>query len=459
MNPAKIAVIGAGSASFGPPVVVGLIGHPQLDDIHLCLHDVDPAAVERAGRFASLLAHEAGRNVAVAATTERAACLDGADCVIISLAVDREETWARDRAIAERHGILHYGENGGPAAIAHTARNLAQILPIARAMERRCPDAWLVNYTNPVPRIGTALGLATTIRSVGVCHQIDFGYFMIGCLLADDLGLARPTDCRFRWTDESIDELNQLAAAARQQTRIVAAGLNHFTWVLALERRADGQDLLPLLRERSRQIDPAFEPLTRQIFELFDAFPVPGDCHLAEYLPYTHNPARGGFGDYAIQAYDHQWSEAQRRRRVLQIEAILESGDAGAARAFGSERAEEVVSALLGRGDHHDEALNVPNGEAITNLPPQAIVEVPVTIGSTGPVAQRCGALPEPVAELCRRQVVINQLCAEGLCTGDRHKLEQALALDPMIDDPRLPERLLTAYLEDSWRYVAPLFE
>jgi alpha-galactosidase len=324
-------------------------------------------------------------------------------------------------------------------------------------MERRCPQAWLINYTNPVPRIATALRRATSIRSIGVCHQLDFGYFMVGCLLAEDLGIELPADCRFRWTDESVARMGEVAAKTKRAVRIVAAGLNHFTWIQTLSRRTDGQDLLPRLRERSIDFDRGFEPLTRQIFRLFDTFPVPGDCHLAEYLPYTHNPARQGWNDYDIQAYDHQWSERQRRARVAEVEAMLESGDASQAEAFGSERAEDLVVALLDRSEHHDEALNLQNAGAIANLPDEAIVEVPATIQSAQPSPVSCGALPEPIAELCRRQITINELCAAGLCDGDRRKLVQALALDPMVDDPRLPDRLLDAYLEDSLAYLTGL--
>ncbi|MBW2524637.1 MAG: hypothetical protein JRI23_10700 [Deltaproteobacteria bacterium] len=448
MGADKVAVVGAGSAFFGPQVVVGLVRHPALRSMQLALHDVDGAAVARAGRLARLLAVEEGRDVTVRASTDLGECLEGARCVVVSVAIDRERTWARDRAIAARHGIEHYGENGGPGAVAHAARNLALILPVAREMQRRCPEAWLVNYTNPVPRIATALRRATSIRSVGVCHQLDFGYFIVGCLLGPDLGLEIPADCRFRWTDEAVSRMHRIAGETKALVRIVATGLNHFTWISSMTRRSDGHDLLPLLRQRSQEADPRFEPLSRRVYELFGSFPVSGDCHLAEYLPYTHNPARQTWSAFDIQAYDHDWSERQRRRRVAEVEAILQSGDTSRADGFGSERAEDVVAALLGRTSHTDEALNVPNRGAIPNLPPEAIVEVPVEIESGRVVALGCDPLPAPIAELCRRQVTINELCAAGLCDGDRGALLQALALDPMVDDPRLPEPLLDALLD-----------
>lgn len=457
MHQGKVAVIGAGSAFFGPQVVVGLVGRDDLEGLHMALHDVDAGAVERMGRFADRLVSERRSDRTVSAGTDLAASLDGADCVIVSVAVDRERTWARDQAIAREHCIEHYAENGGPAALPHTGRNLALILPIAREMERRCPDAWLLNYTNPVPRIATALDRFTSIRAVGVCHQLDFGYFMVGCLLGDVLGIDAPAECRFRWTDESVTRQHELALATKRRVRIVAAGLNHFTWMLSVRRREDGSDLYPLLRERVRCFDPGFEPLSRKVFELFDSFPVGGDCHLAEYLPFTHNPARGTWHRYDIQGYDLAWSERQRAGNVALVESFLRGECPAAELPFGSERAEELVAALLGRATHEDEALNVRNDGAIANLPGQAIVEVPVTLDASGTRAVACGPLPEPIAELCRRQVTINELCVAGLCEGDRHKLVQAIALDPMIDDPALPERLVDAYLESSASYLESL--
>lgn len=452
----KVAVVGAGSACFGPQVVTGLLARDELRGTTLALHDVDAQAVERMGRYAELLVGERGLDRTVQAGTDLGQTLDGAHCVILSVAIDREATWRADRQIALRHGIDHYAENGGPAAIFHTGRNLALILPIARQMERRCPQAWLLNYTNPVPRIATALRQYTSVNHLGVCHQIDFGYFMVGCLLADELGIERPQDCRFRWTDERVALQATIARAAKERISIVAAGLNHFTWALGIHARDDGRDLYPLLRQRARDFDPAFEPLTRQIFALFDRFPIPGDCHLAEYLPFTHSPARRTWQHYDVQMYDLEWSERQRRERTAQIEGILRAGTTAEAAPFDSERAEDLVVALLG-GQHRDESLNVPNRGAIAELPTDAIVEVPATLGPEGPEPTRCGPLPPAIAELCRRQIAITELSVQGLVEGDRRKLVEALALDPMVDDPRLPEALVDEYLQASQRYLAPL--
>ena len=237
MSGGKVAVVGAGSASFGPSVVAGLVQRDDLRGVTLALHDIDGEAVERMGRLAELMVRGRGGDRRVTWTTDLGRALDGADCVVLSVAIDREKTWAADRAIALELGIEHYAENGGPAAIFHAGRNLALILPIAREIERRAPN--------------------------------------------------------------------------------------------------DG---------------------------------------------------------------------------------------------------------------------------AIANLPPGAVVETPVAFLPSGPRALACGALPEPVAELCRRQVTIAELGVQGIVEGDRDRLREALALDPMVDDPALPDLLLDRYLAACERYLAPFF-
>lgn len=447
MNP-KITLVGAGSASFGLAAIKGILECPDLDGIELMLHDIDEPALRRMAGMATLLAAKMGGNRRVSFSTRREEALEGAKAVVLSVAVQREELWKRDRDIALSLGINHYAENGGPASMFHLARNLGLILPIARDMERLCPDAWLLNYTNPVPRVGTALKNYTKVKWLGICHQLGFGYFMAGVLLSKELGIELPEDYLFRWRDSNLAAHDAIMAQAEKKLHIHAAGLNHFTWVLKIINRETGEDLYPLLRERNRTFDPAFEPLTRKVFELFDVFPVPGDCHLVEYLPYTHNVTRGTWQRYDVQMYDFEWSNEVRRRRHEWAVKVAESGDISLLSGVHTERAEGLIAALLGRRDYLDEAVDIVNDGAITNLPKGAVVEVPCAFNASGPHPVAVGALPEVVAELCRRQTLIMELTVKGLVEGDRQSLRQALALDPMVDDPDLPDQFLEKYAD-----------
>lgn len=446
MRAPKIVVIGAGSASFGPAVIQGLLGHPALAGVQIHLHDVDAEALEGVRAYAARLA--AGTDRRVAAGADRAAALDGADAVILAVAVDREETWRRDRALGRAHGIEHYAENGGPGALFHAGRNLSLLLPILRDMEARCPGAWLVSYTNPLPRICEAVRTLSTVPCVGVCHQLGFGYSVARVLLADALSVPGAPGYRFVWTDEGLAAQHALEVEGEALLRIRAAGLNHFTWALEVTERATGRDLYPALREALASGDPGFEPLTRAVAALFGLFPIPGDCHLCEYLPYTHSPARATWARYDVQMYDLAWGAARRDHQRAQLAAVG-AGSAAPVR-LPSERAEAIVAALLGRTDpYHDEALNLPNAGQLEGLDPGTIVETPATVSAGAIDAAPCGALPPAITELLRRQAVITRLTVEGFAAGDRDRLRQALALDPMVDDPAVPDALLDAFFRD----------
>ena len=446
MKGPKIVVVGAGSASFGPAVVQGLLTHGDLEDVLIHLHDVDPDALDLVRRGAERLAAGTGRRVE--GGTDRAAALDGADVVVLSVAVDREAAWRRDRALGRAHGIEHYAENGGPGALFHTGRNLALLLPILRDMEARCPTAWLINYTNPLPRICEAVRTLSRISCVGVCHQLGFGYSVARVLLADALGLPRPEGHRFRWTDESLAAQHALEVEGEALLRIRAAGLNHFTWAQEVTERATGRDLYPALRAALETVEPGFEPLTRAVAKLFGLFPIPGDCHLSEYLPYTHSPGRGTWARYDVQMYDLEWAAARRTQQRADLAARIAAGEPPP--QLPSERAEAIVAALLGRsGPVHDEALDLPNAGQLEGLPPGTIVETPATVSPGAITPTPCGALPIGITELCRRQAAITKLTVQGFATGDRSLLREALALDPMVDDPAVPDALLDAFFRE----------
>ena len=149
---------------------------------------------------------------------DRRQALPGAEFVVVSIAVDRERTWKLDFEVPKRHGVRHVlGENGGPGALFHAARNVPPMLAICRDMEELCPDALLVNFTNPEPRMCLAVSRYSKVRVVGLCHQVYYGLRMAAHVLG----------------------------RAQADLDLKAAGINHFTWISDLRDRRTGQDLLP----------------------------------------------------------------------------------------------------------------------------------------------------------------------------------------------------------------------
>ena len=448
MKRKRIVVIGAGSASFGLSTLAGLIRNEDLHGCELCLVDLNKEGLDAILKLALRVNEEWGAGMSISATTDRAIGLPGADYVILSIAIDRENRWRIDYELAKEFGIMHYAENGGPAALFHTARNLALVMPILKDMERYCPQAYLLNFTNPVPRMAIAARRYSTIRTVGICHQLGFGYMMAGYILAKDLDIDVPADYRFVWTDKAGEIERHIVSQAEKKLDITAAGINHFTWMLSV-RTKDGEDVYPLLKKRFLEGPKEFEPLTRQMIEIFDCVPVPGDCHMCEYLPYTHNMSRKTWEKYDVQMYDLNRG-AENREALWKDIALLGKGEASLDRLVDAhtERAELIIGAMIANSHAYEPAVNIPNLGYISNLPEDSIVEVPGIVSADGIRGLGIGSLPEPVAELCRRQIAVAELSVKAGVEGDRKIAIQAIALDPMIDDPAIAPALFDRYLE-----------
>jgi alpha-galactosidase/6-phospho-beta-glucosidase family protein len=237
----KIVVLGAGSADFGIDCLAGIFRTPGLRGSVLVLVDIDREKLDLAERIARRLNDLTGAEIEVLATSSRVDALPGADFVILAVAIDREQTWSRDHEVALRYGITHYAENGGPGAFAHTCRNLGLVLPIVRDIEQLCPSAHVLALTNPLTRICSAINTATRLRFVGICHGIGIGYWIVATAMHRELGLALPDDPRFLWRDDMIEHFEYSQRVSKERYSIRAAGINHFSWILAVRDLETGE--------------------------------------------------------------------------------------------------------------------------------------------------------------------------------------------------------------------------
>jgi alpha-galactosidase len=459
--PTKIVVIGAGSAIFGLNTLATLLGSNRLRGSQLALVDRDRGSLERVGQLAARLNREWGAQMSVTTHTHHADALQDAEFVILSIEVPpREVLWRSDFEIPLKYGVRQpYAENGGPGGFAHAARNIGPVMEIVRDMEQACPGAWLINFTNPMIRICDAVARYSDIRVVGLCHQIKAGYAMVGRALAADLGLEVPpgfTDTHA--SPSTIAPRRQMARQAMGRLDIKAAGVNHFTWMLDVRDKRTGQDLYPLFAERWAALDPAFEPLTRRVYQVFNCFPIPGDEHLCEYLPWVSDPLTKPWEKYDISLYEWDlWGEL---RELGHSEiAKMTEGQLGVEglRGADSEGALEIIENIAGAGTHYHLAVNLPNKGYISNLPEGAIVEVPGLVSGAGVQGVSVGSLPEPIAELCRREIAVARLCADAAVTGDRQTALQCLLLDPVVTDLDVAQQILDDYLV-TYREHLPQF-
>ncbi len=189
-----ITVIGAGSASFGENTLSAILRSNNLKGSTLRLVDRNVQSLDIVHRLANRLNKEWNAGFNISAHTHHNDALDGTKFVVSAIEVGpREELWKSDYELTLKHGVHQpYGENGGPGGFAHAARNIGPVMEIAHAMEQACPDAWFINFTNPMVRICDAVNRYSRIKTVGLCHQIYVGYGMVGVALAKDLDIEVP---------------------------------------------------------------------------------------------------------------------------------------------------------------------------------------------------------------------------------------------------------------------------
>jgi alpha-galactosidase len=459
MQPPNIVIIGAGSAVFGLRALSAILRSERLRGVELQLVDIDKAALDLMTRLAEVLNREWGANARINGTMNRRDALPNADFVIVSVQVGpREKVWELDWRIPLRHGIRQpYAENSGPGALAHTARNLPLIMAIARDMEELCPQAWFINYTNPLIRLTQAVQRYSKLNVVGMCHQLLWGYAMAMAVLADRFGVDVPEGFKADTNYETKRFRDAMMAAGLKHLDIKAAGINHFSWVYDIRDAQTGEDLYPLLRERwlndERYRD--LEPLTRDLLAIFGMLPTPGDSHVCEFVPWVHDPVTKPWEKYRLTPQNWQGNHRRRADRRALAQAIV-SGERSV-EELRNERSEgipEIIEGISFNLNTYLHQLNLPNHGLIPNLPTDAIVETPGLVSGMGVRGMSMPPLPEPIAELCRRELAYSSLVVDACYLGDRDLALQALLLDPTINDIATARAVLDDLLTEFAEYL-----
>jgi alpha-galactosidase len=459
--PTTITVIGAGSASFGENTLSAIMNSKRLHGSTLRLVDRNAQTLDIVHRLANRLNVEWDAQFKISAHTSHKDALEGAQFVVNAIEVGaREGLWRMDFEIPLKYGVRQpYAENGGPGGFAHAARNIGPLMEIIHDMEQACPEAWFINFTNPMVRICDAVNRHSKIKSVGLCHQIYAGYVMVGAALAKDFGRKVPPE--LTGMHAAVDQIPAHESIREWIVPLVdirAAGTNHFSWILSIRDRRTGEDLYPLFRKRFFELDPNFEPLTRDVFDAFGLFPVPGDTHLCEYLPWMSDPVTKPWEKYDIKLYDWELMAAVRDFELDRLNDMA-NGDATIEGLLDtdSEGALEMIENVAGATTHYHLAANLPNVGQIANLPLGATVETPVIVDGAGIHPVHMGAFPDPIAELLRRETTAAQLCVDAAVEGSREKALQCLLLDPVITDMDTARKVLDDYLT-SYREYLPQF-
>lgn len=459
----KIVIVGAGSAIFGLGALSTMMQSPGLRGAHIALCDINTEGLETIHKLADIMNESWDSGMTISSSTERRELLPDADFVIVSIQVGQRETvWESDWQIPLKHGVRQpYAENGGPGSFAHTARNLPLIIDIARDMEDLCPDAYYLNLVNPLIRLTTAVHRYTNIKVVGLCHQLLWGFAMAGAVLADRWNIEVPEHFHVHTDAENMKNFIPVAREAVKHIDIKAAGINHFSWVYDIRDKDTGEDLYPALRETwLKGYRRDFEPLSREIFEIYGMMPTAGDSHTCEYLQCVVDPIAKPWEKYDLKLQSWDGNRTRRAYREKLARDIV-SGEVDVDELRDVYRHEmldegipEMVEAVFYNKNHYHPQLNIPNQGFIPNLPDDAIVEVPGMISAFGFQGLNFPALPEPIAEMCRRELALSSMYVDAAYHGDKNLALQAMLLDPMVTDIDTARTILDSLLEANREYL-----
>jgi len=421
----KIVLIGAGSAVFTQGLVADLIQMPDLGVSELGLVDTSPEALDVVQRLVQRMITTKKADICLSASTDRRDILPGSDVVVTTIAVGGRRAWETDVFIPRQFGIYQpVGDSVMPGGISRALRMIPAMLSIARDIHALCPDARFFNYSNPMSAICRAVRKATNVKVIGLCH----GTFHTGSYLA------------------------QLAGTPRSEATFLAVGLNHLTWIF--DFRWKGGNALPMAYEHRGEGNP----FSWSLYEAYGAFPAPGDRHTTEFFP-ERFPSGHYYGK--ILGVD-----------AFSFEKTIEHGDRTYAEMRGQALGERPLKESIFQrapGEHEqlmdmlmsiekDERrvfhVNMPNQGAVSNLPNDAILELPAVATGRGFCQMHIDNFPYTIAALLNRKIAAQELTVEAALTGSRELLIEALLADGAVQDHNTARRLCDALLNAHKQYL-----
>lgn len=418
----KIVAIGVGSFVFGPSILSQIILEQQLNGVELALVDVDAEIVELMAGVGRQMARQSEVEITISAHTERMTALDGADFVICSVARQGFKRFMMDVETIQRYSPGHQiTEFGGIAGISNSLRQIAMILELTDDMRRLCPQAWLLNVANPLPRVCQA-AQTQDIRTLGFCSVSLQAYEMA-------------------WQILYGQQLEYPFTQACEQWQITTAGLNHFVWLVDFQHRQDGTDMLPQLRQALAESHTSGNPVSETLARETNFLLVPHDDHTRDFL----HPDRA---NQPVHTPFHG-TEDERQQRIALLKRIAQ-GEEGYDTLLQNpswERPIDVVAALAFGKPTTLHSLNMMNEGQIPNLPRYVFVETPCTITANGPKPHTI-TLPESVLPLCQRTAQVTDTIVQAALQHKRVLVHQATELDPTVLDKAAGIRAIDACLD-----------
>jgi alpha-galactosidase len=413
----KITFLGAGSTIFAKNILGDCMLTPSLCEAELSLYDIDATRLAESKKMLETLNASVNqgraRITAHLGVEARKAALDGAGYVVNAIQVGGyQPCTVIDFEIPKRYGLRQtIGDTIGIGGIFRGLRTAHVMLTIARDMETVCPDAWLLNYTNPMSIVTGVMLHATGVKTVGLCHSVQ----VCAGLLLYHLGMNTQIK-RLQWK---------------------IAGINHMGWLL--EITDEGRDLYPEIRrraaEKNREARQAgaqkhHDMVRYEMMRHFGYYLTESSEHAAEYYPYwikSRFPELIDELNIPLDEYprrcERQIEEWKSQAEQLVHASQLDHRRTGEYGSYIMEAIETDAPVKIGG--------NLRNDGLIPNLPAKAVVEVPCLVDRNGVQGCHVGDLPEQCAALCRAHIAVHLLTIEAATQLRRESIYHAASLDP----------------------------
>jgi alpha-galactosidase len=397
----KVAFVGAGSVVFTRNLLGDILSFPELREIEIALHDIDADRLATAESMARHVARACSANPVISAQLDRRAALDGADFVLNMVQIGGHDATLVDFEIPARYGLRQtIADTLGIGGIFRTLRTADHMLGIGRELAELAPNAWLLNYTNPMAMNVAYLGaIAPDLKVVGLCHSV---YWTVR-------GLCEVIDVPFEGVSYR------------------AAGLNHQAWLMHWAK--DGEDLYPRL-DAAIAADPELRRRVRvDMYRSLGVYPTETSEHSSEYVPwYLHHEEE--IARLRIPVGDYLGISEANLAEYAAVRAAMTAGEPLDLERDACEYAPQVIHSIT-TGTMRRIHGNVRNTGLITNLPMGYAVEVPCVVDEQGVRPEFVGDLPLACAAVNQGFASVGRLTVEAAVTGDARMVRQAAQVDP----------------------------
>jgi len=437
----KIAMIGAGSPGFSFAMAEALVNSHIFKESRFVLMDIDEKRLASSEKKIRNLAEEKKAGLKIESTLSRKKALEGADFVITSCEQQRVPFWIKDIEIPEKYGVYQLqGENGGPGGVIHAMRNITLFMGICKDMNEFCPDAWLFNFTNPMSFLCTYFHRHGKVKWLGFCHQVHGSFGVIAEMLGMKPG----------------------------ELQVITGGINHMNWLIDIQRKGSGESYMKEFLEKVRKSiywkknfrNVPRQKFTLELLDVFETYPVGYDDHIIEYIPFFYEKKewkKKGYVSVKYELKDFLKSQREEKGIIGELKTENPPFPADIKDPYYHENPIQVAEALLINTPLYLDAINIVNHGSISNLPSDAVVDIPALVIGGKVRGVYVGELPVACAELCRRQITIHELVVEATVKGDRNFALQALCLTPYIRSITQAKKIFKDYL-DSYRQYLPQF-